>query len=152
MAVTSRYYWGISVTFGRAFSGGAERAVAAATRNTAEWMRVLGRLKEAVGDAAFRSWFQSMRIERIDDGEGVVAVPTRFLRNWVETHYADQILILWRAENRSIARVSIIVEPGVAAAFADNDGLIAAEGQPMSVEGPVPAENGEEKALLSAPL
>ena len=86
------------MTFGRAFSGGAERAVPAATRNPAEWARVLGRLKEAVGDTAFRSWFQSMRIERIDDDEECVAVPTRFLRNWIETHYTDQILTQWRAE------------------------------------------------------
>jgi chromosomal replication initiator protein len=44
-------------------------------------------------------------------GEGVIAVPTRFLRNWVATHYADRLLTAWRSENRAVSRVSIIVDP-----------------------------------------
>jgi chromosomal replication initiator protein len=111
----------------------------------------MGRLKESVGDTAFRSLFRSMRIEHIEDGEGVIAVPTRFLRNWIETHYTDQILSLWNAENRTVTRVSIIVEPAVAAF--DNDSITSAEDQPMSVEaGPISTEAGEENPLLSAPL
>ena len=69
------------MTVSRAFSGGADRAVAGSMGHTAEWARVMGRLKESVGDTAFRSLFRSMRIEHIEDGEGVIAVPTRFLRN-----------------------------------------------------------------------
>ena len=80
-----------------------------------EWTKVIGRLKEEVGETAYRSWLKSMRFERVADGEGVVAVPTRFLRNWVATHYADRLLALWRAENDAVTRLAIIVEPRVAA-------------------------------------
>ena len=36
-----------------------------------------------------------MTVERITGGEGIIAVPTRFLRNWVATHYTDRLLTLW---------------------------------------------------------
>ena len=57
-----------------------------------EWGRVLGHLKDEVGETAYRSWLQSLRVESVADGEAVVAAPTRFLRNWVATHYADRLL------------------------------------------------------------
>ena len=74
-----------------------------------EWTRVLGHLKAEVGEAAYRSWLRPMSVERVDDGEAVVAAPTRFLRDWVATHYADRLLALWRAENQRVTSVSIVV-------------------------------------------
>jgi chromosomal replication initiator protein len=78
-----------------------------------EWARVVCRLKEEVGETAYRAWLRSMRVERIEEGEGIIAVPTRFLRNWVATHYADRLLALWRVENDAITRLTIIVEPEI---------------------------------------
>ena len=52
-----------------------------------------------------------MTVERVAGGEGVIAVPTRFLRNWVATHYADKLLAAWRSENRAVNRISFIVDP-----------------------------------------
>jgi len=43
--------------------------------------------------------------------EGVIAVPTRFLRNWVATHYSDRLLTLWRSENAAVRRISFVVAP-----------------------------------------
>src|SRR5215469_2247181 len=92
-----------------------DRVEGAVLAGDGEWTRVIGRLKEEVGETAYRSWLKSMRFEKVADGEGVVAVPTRFLRNWVATHYADRLLALWRAENEGVTRLAIIVEPRVAA-------------------------------------
>ena len=74
-----------------------------------EWTRVLGHLKEEVGEAAFRSWLRPVSVERVDEGEAIIAAPTRFLRDWVATHYADRLLALWRIENRQIRRVLVVV-------------------------------------------
>src|ERR1051326_644958 len=92
-----------------------DRVEGAALVGEGEWGGVIGRLKQEVGEAAYRSWLRSMRFERVADGEGVIAVPTRFLRNWVATHYADRLLALWRTENEQVNRLAIIVEPRVAA-------------------------------------
>ena len=77
--------------------------------------RVLGQLKVEVGETAYRSWLRSLRLERVDGSEVVIAAPTGFLRNWVTTHYADRLLALWRAENPSVERLSVIVDAAVAA-------------------------------------
>jgi len=124
--------------------------------DSGELDRVLGRLRQAVGETAFRSWFGSLSIERADRNERVLAVPTRFLRNWIETHYSDQLLASWHAENQAVTRVSVIVEPRVAGAVAaaedgddrDNELPAAAAEPPLALS----AENGEDKGLLSAPL
>src|SRR5436190_6417876 len=116
-----------------------------------EWGRVIGRLKQEVGEAAYRSWLKSMRFERVADGEGVIAVPTRFLRNWVATHYADRLLALWRTENEQVNRLAIIVEPRVAAfAQAKDEETVtapAALAEPLAMPDIV-----EVGANLSAPL
>jgi chromosomal replication initiator protein len=77
--------------------------------NNDEWARVLGRFKREVGEAAYRSWLRPVSLQRVGDGEAVIAAPTRFLRDWIATHYADRLLALWRIENRQIRRVLVVV-------------------------------------------
>src|SRR5215472_19104659 len=81
-----------------------------------EWARVLGQFKREVGDAANRSWLRPVSLRRVDDGEAVIAAPTRFLRDWIATHYADRLLALWRIENREMRRVLVVVSVSEAVA------------------------------------
>jgi chromosomal replication initiator protein len=124
---------------------------------------VVGQLKDEVGDTAYRSWLQSLRVERIAEGEAVVAAPTRFLRNWVATHYADRLLALWRLENPAMERISLIVDPQITASSpeagptGEPSGLAAAAAGPASpAETPpaetAPAETADDRGHLSAPL
>ena len=116
-----------------------------------DWTRVIGRLKDEVGETAYRSWLRSMRLDRIENGEGVIAVPTRFLRNWVATHYADRLLALWRTENETVTRLSIIVEPQVAAGAAE-EGEEPPAAQLGFGEPAGPPDIAEDRGYLSAPL
>jgi chromosomal replication initiator protein len=74
-----------------------------------EWSRILTQLKGEVGEDAFRNWLRPINLERVDDGQAFIVAPTRFLRDWVTTHYADRLLALWQAENECVTRVSIVV-------------------------------------------
>jgi chromosomal replication initiator protein len=74
-----------------------------------EWSRVISHLKVEIGDQAFRNWLKPINLQCVDDGQATVTAPTRFLRDWVTTHYADRLLALWRAENDLMTRISIIV-------------------------------------------
>jgi chromosomal replication initiator protein len=114
-----------------------------------EWGRVLGLLKDEVGETAYRSWLQSLRVERVAGGEAVVAAPTRFLRNWVATHYADRLLMLWRTANPAIARLSLVVDPRVAAAPGEEMPMVE---PPVFAEPANVAEVADERGHLSAPL
>ncbi len=114
-----------------------------------EWGRVLGHLKDEVGETAYRSWLQSLRVERIDEGEAVVVAPTSFLRNWVATHYANRLLALWRLENPAVDRLSLIVDPTIEEPLRPKPPTVAAE--PVAELAAV-AETGDERDQLSAPL
>lgn len=121
---------------------------------TVEFQRVLGLLRDEVGDTAYRSWLQSLRVERVKDGEAVVAVPTRFLRTWIAEHYADRLLVLWRAENPEVARLSLIVEPQAANPVAANTSPVAgtAEIPGEITEQAGPPDLADDREQLSAPL
>ena len=115
-----------------------------------EFQRVLGLLRDEVGDTAYRSWLQSLRVERVENGEAVVAVPTRFLRTWIADHYADRLLALWRGENPAIVRLSLIVEPQAAAA-APADEAPPADSRGTTEPAGLP-DLAEDREQLSAPL
>ena len=68
-----------------------------ATTTQVEWHRVLGQLKEEIGEIAYRSWIAPINVQRLDGGEAVIAAPARVYRDWVASNYADRILALWRA-------------------------------------------------------
>ncbi len=80
----------------------------------AQWARIRGRLQHEVGDVEYRTWLKQMTLAGIDGDEVVVHLPTRFLRDWVRSHYGDRLNALWQQENRQIRRVSLRVGGGTA--------------------------------------
>jgi chromosomal replication initiator protein len=78
----------------------------------AQWDRVRGRLRDEFGEAAFKSWLYPLSLAEVRDGQVRMCVPTRFLRDWVATHYGDRLRALWLKENASVNAVDIVVHPG----------------------------------------
>jgi chromosomal replication initiator protein len=76
---------------------------------TVQWARVRGRLQSEVGDVEYRTWLRQMSLGGLDGDEVTVRLPTRFLRDWVRSHYGDRLSALWQAENRRVRRVDIRV-------------------------------------------
>ena len=67
----------------------------------AQWARVRGRLQNEVGDVEYRTWLRQMTLGGLDGDEITVHLPSRFLRDWVRSHYGDRLNALWQAENRT---------------------------------------------------
>ncbi len=78
----------------------------------AQWARVRGRLRAEFGEAAFRSWLKPLTLVGHSGGEVRVAVPTRFMRDWILSHYVERLRGLWQSENPQVAGVEIVVESG----------------------------------------
>ena len=76
---------------------------------SAQWLRIRARLQSEVGDVEYRSWLRQMSWAGIDGDEATVLLPTRFLRDWVRTHYGEKITSLWQQENPAIRTVEIRV-------------------------------------------
>jgi len=85
---------------------------------TGLWDRVRGRLKSEFGDAAFNSWLRPLELVTVRDHRVMLAAPTRFMRDWVRSHYADRIRQLWRLEDKGALAVEISVRPRRGAAAA----------------------------------
>ncbi|MEA2774530.1 MAG: chromosomal replication initiator protein [Acetobacteraceae bacterium] len=74
-----------------------------------QWTRIRGRLQTEVGEVEYRTWLRQMNLVGLDGDEITVALPTRFLRDWVSTRYGDRLRAMWQSENPSIRRVDIRV-------------------------------------------
>ncbi len=73
------------------------------------WQRVKNRLRVELGDDVFSSWFARMEIETVDKGAVRLSVPTRFLRNWIQSHYSERVLSTWQSEEPAITRLELSV-------------------------------------------
>jgi chromosomal replication initiator protein len=112
----------------------------------AQWARVRGRLQSEVGDVEYRTWLRQMSLGGVDGDEVTVRLPTRFLRDWVRSHYGDRLSALWQAENRRIRRVDIRV--GEAAAGPEGASAAPPPADPAAVApGADRGERGAEAAL-----
>jgi chromosomal replication initiator protein len=74
---------------------------------TEVWSRVKRRLRAELGEDVFASWFGRLELEAVVDGCAKLTVPTRFLKSWIESHYADRVLSTYRSEAPAVERISV---------------------------------------------
>ena len=55
------------------------------------WTEVSGRLKEALNDTTFGTWFGDVFSSELTDEAFVLSVPNDFTREWIEGHFLDLI-------------------------------------------------------------
>ena len=74
-----------------------------------QWRRVCARLRAELGEATFNSWFKQIELLGVGDGRVMLAVPTRFIRNWLLSHYAERLSSLWSEEDPALSRIEVLV-------------------------------------------
>lgn len=75
------------------------------------WDRVKGRLRAAHGEATFRSWIKLLTLSGVRNGQAMLTVPTRFTREWIVSHYAEDIRDFWQMEDAAVHSIDIFVKP-----------------------------------------
>ncbi len=126
---------------------GIEMAGAQATDN---WARVKRRLRAELGEDVFASWFARLELDAVVDGCAFLTVPTRFLKSWIESHYADRVLTLYRAEASDVGRVTIGVRSSGNVSGRDSALLRRAASEPPRTSSDTPsAPSGDLR--MSAP-
>src|SRR6201993_5575189 len=73
------------------------------------WSRVKGRLRSSVGEDVYTSWFARMDLESVQNESVHLSVPTRFLKSWIQAHYAERVLSCWQAEMPEVHRIDLSV-------------------------------------------
>lgn len=74
------------------------------------WENVRNKLQTVYGDAVFRSWLKPLSFCSADSNKLQVSVPTRFMREWISTHYANDIQRFWQEETGAVQALEIIIQ------------------------------------------
>ena len=73
------------------------------------WHRVRSHLRDELGEEVYSSWFARVDLEDHSNGTVHLSVPTRFLKQWIQSHYRDQLIGLWRNECEDVRRIELTV-------------------------------------------
>lgn len=73
------------------------------------WKRVHNNMRQEFGEAIFRSWLKPLTLQAYYHGTMEISVPTRFMRDWIQTHYAERILEMCSEAEAEIRRIQFVV-------------------------------------------
>ena len=82
---------------------------ASASDVSAVWARVRRRLRAELGDDVFSSWFARIELMSIDNGVADLSIPTKFLKSWIQAHYADRVLARFIEEAPGVTQIGLHV-------------------------------------------
>jgi chromosomal replication initiator protein len=102
------------------------------------WTRVKERLRAEVGDDIYSSWFARMELDASEGDTVKLSVPTRFLKSWIQSHYAERVLACWQAEQPALTRIELMVRSSV---------IRALPPRPKAPELPAPVRESREVKL-----
>ena len=112
-----------------------------------QWEKVSLDLIKEFGDAAFKSWLKPLVVLGFQQRKLILAAPSRFMRDWVNAHYANRICKIWMSMNPNIDSIDIIIKAPAA--------TTAEKKVPATVKTPVESEDlGEtlEREAMGAAL
>ncbi|MDC0861840.1 chromosomal replication initiator protein DnaA [Alphaproteobacteria bacterium] len=92
------------------------------------WPSIVSELKKSLDKDTFQNWIKPISYESQNDKTLVLAVPTRFLRDWIIKNYAPVIKRVCLDQGSSINKLAIIVKeknkriiPGTEAIYQDKE-------------------------------
>ena len=92
------------------------------------WVRVTSRMRQDIGEAAWRNWIKPLRVSRLEDGTLTLEANSTLARERVTSQYADRLRVISAAEFGEVRKVEV---------------RVAAQSAPrMSQQKPVPANPG----------
>jgi chromosomal replication initiator protein len=78
-----------------------------------KWERIQRRLKIECGENVYNSWFGRLEIEKIFGSVIICTVPTKFLKSWLESHFADVLIKCVATEFRHVTQIVLNVRSAV---------------------------------------
>lgn len=115
---------------------------------TEAWERVRRRLRAELGEDVFSSWFGRLEIASFIEGVAYLTVPTRFLKSWLEAHYAERLRVNCMAELPECNGVMLSVRQVARDASAAPRVDVTPRGRPAA--NPIPAEAGKPASVPAA--
>jgi len=74
------------------------------------WNEVLEKFKKNFGNDIYESWIKNINLKKEFNHYVVLSAPTRFVRDWIVSRYADKILDIIQTFKKSIQRIEFLIE------------------------------------------
>tara|TARA_Y100000590_G_scaffold160822_1_gene184393 strand:- start:1863 stop:3230 length:1368 start_codon:yes stop_codon:yes gene_type:complete len=73
------------------------------------WSSIKLQLKDIYGEAEYSNWLKLLTFSKVEKDVLVFYAPTKFMCDWILSHYGKKILSLWRSKNKSVKDISVFV-------------------------------------------
>jgi chromosomal replication initiator protein len=81
--------------------------------NVNHWSSVVYDLRHEYGEDTYKSWISKVVFDRVEGCCLYITVPTRFIKDWLVTHFERKIIRMWRKYNEKIIKLHISVENNI---------------------------------------
>lgn len=127
---------------------GADASFAPSARIQDLWGALYKQMRAEFGEGVFRSWLKPLTLRAFYHGTMEISVPTRFMRDWIQNHYAEHIAQMAAAADPEIKRLQIVVVQAAALSEpTEAESLASAQSTRKANE-----NRRKEVAALSSPL
>ena len=75
-------------------------------------------MRAELGEDVFAAWLKCLELESLTGKDACLSVPTKFLKSWIVSHYADKLLPMLAAEFPTIKRISLVIRSSARPALA----------------------------------
>ena len=116
-----------------------------------KWDHALSVLRAELGEATFRSWFRHIEFGEFIQDDLILYVPTKFMKDWIHTHYGDRILSILK--NNSTPVKNIIIDLKKFKKLDDDFGEKSHQSNASSAPAKIQIDEiGDHNTMLGAPL
>ena len=78
--------------------------------NIIDWQNVTKKFQLIFGKDIYESWLKNINLKKEFNHYLVLSAPTRFVRDWIVSRYADKILDVIKTFKQSIQRIEFLIE------------------------------------------
>jgi len=78
--------------------------------NLINWNEILEKLQKDFGKDIYESWIKNINLKKEYNHYLILSAPTRFVRDWIVSRYADKILDIIKNFKKSIQRIEFLIE------------------------------------------
>ena len=73
------------------------------------WSKVKIKLQEVYGEEEYSNWLKLLSLHSVRNNIVIFNAATKFMCDWINSHYGKKILSLWREFDKLITDISIVV-------------------------------------------
>ena len=84
--------------------------VICAEENLIQWQKVLSEFESVFGKDIYESWIKNIFLKKEFHNHVILSAPTRFVRDWVVSRYADKALDIIKKFKKSIERIEFEID------------------------------------------